>query len=159
MPETLVKTRSSLKTTAAVIAAAIGISAAGFVISSLFSNSKTTTNLSLATPEVTSALTKKAIGQGTLAQLEPEETATFSRQGGGTYTVKFFGSVAAEQTNICFQAFPNRAHVVYNEYDSQGKVLDTQDLTIGPCDMGWAVEVLKVEAPIAPRAVLTVPHS
>lgn len=156
-----VKQKSTTKTLLAVLVGVLAVSFAGFMAAAMFSKNQEASQVSLLTPRATNALTtdstNRSIAPGSLVQLAANETATFSRIGGGKYTVEFVSSVAVEQPTGCLQIHPYRAHVLYKEYNTQGTIVDSQDLTVGPCDMGWAVEILKADLPEAPRAVLTVP--
>ena len=83
---------------------------------------------------------------GTIATLDVGEKVSFVTR---HYKVNVTLEEVTEQ---------NRARVFYQKYDQEGN-LEEQNLEVGPQDIGWAVEVLKVfNDPMgADRAVIVVP--
>ena len=151
------KTRVGLKLLTLAISI-FSISFASFFVASALGLNNETNQLSLITPNKGTAKTEY-LSRGALVAVSKGQTVQFARSGGGYFQVRFIESVAVDPANnACLQANSVRAHVEYKEYDAGNKLLDTQDLTIGPCDTGWAVEVIKSVDPGADRAVITVPE-
>ncbi|MBU0707841.1 hypothetical protein KKG41_05725 [Patescibacteria group bacterium] len=156
------KQKTKTITTLTVILGVFAVSAAGFFALSIVSGKDNVSSFSLLTTKIVNAIeTDNYFNQGSLATLQPGETATFNREDGGIYTVEFIENVVIKPGSfVCLQAHTFKSHVIYKEYAATSKEpINTQDLTVGPCDIGWAVEVIKaLDINGADKTVLTVPN-
>lgn len=97
--------------------------------------------------------------RGEIVTLSPRQKAVFSGYKGVSYEVQFIESVDASLGSLpCGTVNPYRAKFNYKELDASGAVTKQQTIVVGPCDIGYEMEVLKATFDGAGgKATFTVP--
>lgn len=138
--QTITKSKTKIKTSLLILLSVLVISTASFLAASLFSKQEITNSVSLVTPRNANATnnTQQDPTVGTIALLNGiGDVARFYKipLGTGRIDVKLT-SVDQENDRACF---------LYQEYDANGQKINEENLCVAPQDIGWSVEVLKLD--------------
>ncbi len=160
MNETQITPKTKTNTVLKVVLGVFAISAAGFMAAYFFGTTNEIDDLSLVTPTNTKAVTNSAVptntavpqtdrlSQGTIADLvtgsSNTDNAEFDTIDGGYIKIQL---LSIDETS-------NRANMKYWKYDKNDKLESEREISYGPEDVGWEIEVLKIGTG---RATLTVP--